>query len=153
MATKKTKIKTIKENIKIIKIQRKHFSQVVKLLSKNLTSFLPLLKNYQKIWKSFSSQKSMNAIVVLQKNIVIGYGTIFFERKIRGGNLGHIGDIVIDKKFQSKGLGRKIIKKLTEIGKKKNCYKISLQCSKKQHVRFYNKCGYKANGYVMQKIL
>jgi GNAT superfamily N-acetyltransferase len=139
---------------KIVKLKKKYFTSVVKLLSKNLTKFLPNKKNYKKIWKSFSLQKNLYAIVALnKKNLVIGYGSIFLEKKIRGGTLGHIEDIVIDKRYQSAGVGSEIIAKLTQFGEDMNCYKIALQCSKNHNVEFYKKCGYRINGFVMQKVL
>jgi len=141
-------------NTKIVKIEKKYFISVVKLLSKNLTKFSPKKKDYNKIWRQFSLQKNLHAIVAInEKDLVVGYGSIFLEKKIRGGILGHIEDIVIDKNFQSIGLGKKIVTKLSEIGKSVNCYKIALQCSKKHNIEFYKKCRYQINGFVMQKIL
>jgi len=140
--------------IKIAKIKKKYFNSVVMLLSKNLTDFLPNKKYYKKIWRHFSLQKNLYAVVAVnEKDLVVGYGSIFLEKKIRGGILGHIEDIVIDKKYQSIGLGSKIVTKLSEFGENMNCYKIALQCSKKYNVEFYKKCGYRINGFVMQKVL
>lgn len=140
-------------NIKFTKLKKIHLVDVINLLSKNLTSYVPQKKDHIKIWKNFISQKNIFAIVALINNDVVGYGTIFFEKKIRGGILGHIEDIVVDKKYQSKGIGKKIIKNLTKEGLKKPCYKIALQCSNSKNVKFYNKCGFKRNGYIMQKII
>jgi|TARA_B110000483_G_scaffold215941_1_gene267042 glucosamine-phosphate N-acetyltransferase len=139
--------------IKITKLKKKHFADVLILLSKNLTSYLPKKKEHSKIWKNFISQKKIYAIVVLVENYVAGYGTISFEKKIRGGILGHIEDIVVDKKYQSKGIGKKIIQNLTNVGIKKPCYKITLQCSDVKNVNFYNTCGFKKNGFIMQKTI
>jgi glucosamine-phosphate N-acetyltransferase len=141
-------------NIKTVKLKKTHLIGVVKLLSRNLTKFLPKKKDYKKIWKHFSSQKNIYAIVAVnKKNLVVGFGSIFLLRKIRGGILGYIEDIVIDKKFQSVGLGNKIVKELSEFGKNMNCYKIALQCSNRHNVVFYEKCGYQSNGIFMQKVL
>ena len=141
-------------NIKIVKIKKKHLISVVKLLSRYLTKFLPKKKDYNKIWKNFSSQNNLYAVVAVnKKNLVVGYGSIFLLKKIRGGILGYIEDIVIDKKFQSVGLGSKIVKKLSKFGKNINCYKIALQCSKRGNIEFYKKCGYRINGVNMQKVL
>ena len=136
---------------KIERVKKKHFNEVIEIIVKNISKFIPKKKNHKIIWKNFSSQKNLYAIVVLLEQKVVGYGSIFFAKKIRGGTIGYIEDIVVDKKFQFKGLGKKIVKELTAFGKKKKCYKIILQCVKKRNIKFYRKNKYDPNGYVLQK--
>ena len=136
---------------KIEKVKKKHFNSVIKIIEKNISKFVPKKKDHEIIWKNFSSQKNLYAIVVLLDQKVVGYGSIFFAKKIRGGTIGYIEDIVVDKKFQFRGLGQKIVKELTEFGKKIKCYKIVLQCVKKKNIKFYKKNKYDLNGFVLQK--
>jgi ribosomal protein S18 acetylase RimI-like enzyme len=138
--------------MKIQKFKKKNFNSVLDLLNKNLTKFTPKISVYNKICKSFLLQKNLYAVVAIQKDIVIGYGSIFFEKKIRGGTIGYIEDVAVENDFRRHGIGEKIISKLTKFGKKINCYKIVLQCRKKSNIRFYKKCGYSTGGFIMQKI-
>ncbi|CDU26403.1 related to glucosamine 6-phosphate n-acetyltransferase [Sporisorium scitamineum] len=81
---------------------------------------------------------------------IVACGTLFVEFKfLRGGGLcGHIEDIVVHKDGQGKGLGKRIIEVLTEVGKQRGCYKVILDCSEK-NVPFYEKCGYHKAGEQM----
>ncbi|KAJ9479353.1 Glucosamine 6-phosphate N-acetyltransferase [Pseudozyma hubeiensis] len=81
---------------------------------------------------------------------IVACGTMFVEFKfLRGAGLcGHIEDIVVHKDGQGKGLGKRIIEILTEIGKQRGCYKVILDCSEK-NVAFYEKCGYHKAGEQM----
>ena len=81
---------------------------------------------------------------------IVACGTLFVEYKfLRGAGLcGHIEDIVVHKDGQGKGLGKRIIDVLTEVAKKRGCYKVILDCSQ-NNVPFYEKCGYHKAGEQM----
>ncbi|EST05177.1 GNAT domain protein [Kalmanozyma brasiliensis GHG001] len=81
---------------------------------------------------------------------IVACGTLFVEFKfLRGGGLcGHIEDIVVHRDGQGKGLGKRIIEILTDVGKQRGCYKVILDCSEK-NVAFYEKCGYHKAGEQM----
>lgn len=83
--------------------------------------------------------------------IVIGTGSILIEKKFIHGlsSVGHIEDIVIDKKYRGYGLGKMLIDHLINIGKKNNCYKIILNCDEKNE-GFYNKCNFNRSGLEMR---
>eukprot|EP01098_Paradermamoeba_levis_P009516 TRINITY_DN3975_c0_g1_i2.p1 TRINITY_DN3975_c0_g1~~TRINITY_DN3975_c0_g1_i2.p1 ORF type:complete len:181 (-),score=62.08 TRINITY_DN3975_c0_g1_i2:360-902(-) len=78
-----------------------------------------------------------------KKQKLIGSGTVAIEKKfIRNcGQTGHIEDIVVDKTYRGKNLGKEIIDQLTHVGFLVGCYKIILDCSD-DNVPFYTKCGY-----------
>lgn len=82
--------------------------------------------------------------VILDNDEIVGCGTILIEPKLIHGmkNVGHIEDIVIDKKKRGKKYGYHLINFLVNIGKTNNCYKIILDCSKK-NIGFYEKCKFK----------
>jgi len=90
-------------------------------------------------------------IYVLEENHkIISCGTLLIEPKFihNCSNVGHIEDIVVDNNVRGKGLGKKIIKFLTEESKKYNCYKVILDCSE-NHEKFYEKCEFKLKGKCM----
>jgi glucosamine-phosphate N-acetyltransferase len=138
--------------IKFIKINKSHIFQVIKLLNNNISSYIPKLNNLNKIWKNFFLQKNTFAIVALAKKNIIGYGFAILEYKIRGGIACHIEDIVVEKEYRKFGVGKSLMNELSNYAKKKNCYKMSLQC-KSNNVKFYKKCGFKINGITMQKLI
>ena len=44
--------------------------------------------------------------------------------------MGYIEEVIVSKKYRGLGIGKKIINKLLEEGKKRGCYKIALLCNK-----------------------
>jgi glucosamine-phosphate N-acetyltransferase len=63
--------------------------------------------------------------------------------------VGHIEDVVVDKKFQGKKIGEKIIRYLLDFAKSKGCYKTILDCV--DDVKpFYEKLGFKHNANALR---
>lgn len=93
-------------------------------------------------------------IVIEYNNIIIASGSLLIENKIihNMGKVGHIEDIVIDKDYRTKGLGRKIIENLLKICQQVNCYKVILNCSE-ENVGFYEKNGFLKKEIEMVKYL
>ncbi|EIJ65722.1 acetyltransferase, GNAT family [Candidatus Nitrosopumilus salaria BD31] len=75
---------------------------------------------------------------------IVGATTLLIEQKFihNGGMVGHIEDVVIDKKFQGQKIGEKIIKYLLEYAKNRGCYKTILDCTDDVK-QFYEKIGFK----------
>ncbi len=75
---------------------------------------------------------------------IVGATTLLIEPKFihKGGVVGHIEDVVVDKNFQGQKIGEKIMKYLLEFAKKRGCYKTILDCT--DDVKpFYEKLGFK----------
>jgi glucosamine-phosphate N-acetyltransferase len=77
------------------------------------------------------------------QNRIIASGTVLIEQKLirNMGKVAHIEDIVVDKESNGKGIGKKLINKLTEYAKEQGCYKVILDC-RDNVVPFYEKCGF-----------
>ena len=103
-------------------------------------------------WDKFILNNSSNSIVGIIDNKIIAYGSIIIENKIRGEVAGHIEDIVVDTEVRGKMIGVKLINELIEIGKKNNCYRITLFC-KENLINFYSRSGFEVNSISMKKYL
>ncbi|KAJ3253703.1 Glucosamine-phosphate N-acetyltransferase-like protein [Boothiomyces macroporosus] len=59
------------------------------------------------------------------KQVIVGAGTIFVERKFvhHNGLVGHIEDIVTHSEYRGKNLGWLVIETLKYIGEQTGCYK------------------------------
>lgn len=95
--------------------------------------------------------KSHGHIIVIEdidKNKIIATGSIWFDFKIARGfsTLGRIEDVVVDKNYRGKNIGKFLINHLKDLGK--NCYKIRLVCND-QNEQFYVKCGFDRVGVEM----
>ena len=78
---------------------------------------------------------------------IVGSATLLIEPKFihDGGLVGHIEDVVTDKKFQGQKVGKKIMNYLIEIAKNRGCYKTILDCT--DDVKpFYEKLGFRQVG-------
>ena len=122
-------------NIEIKKLERKYMNQVIDLV-KRISPYSPSIEMYDDIWFKFNQQNNVYPIIAINDGLVLGYGTLSTEFKIRGGKIGHIEDIVIDQNYERKGLGKKILDALYEIAKTENCLKIMLQCTN-TNTKFY----------------
>src|SRR3989339_365803 len=78
---------------------------------KDLLQLLPQLTNRQ---------------IILNAKEVIGFGQIYVCPTPVEGYFGIIENIIVDKSFRKMGLGKKIMEKLIEIGKKNGAKKIDL---------------------------
>jgi len=89
-------------------------------------------------------------IVDNYNNELISAGTIYIEPKFihECSKIGHIEDIVVNNKYRGQNYGKHIIRLLLDIAKRENCYKVTLAC-KEKNIGFYNKCGFKLEGYEM----
>lgn len=96
---------------------------------------------------------SNSTIWVLEyKNELIGTITILYEYKFIRNivKLAHLEDVCIDTRYRKKGLGTLLLKFAISEAKKKECYKIILDCDDSLEP-FYNKSEMIKNGIQMAK--
>ena len=108
-------------------------------------------KIIEKTFEKINSNQDQLTIVVLLDGKVVGATTLLIETKFihDGGKVGHIEDVVVDKKYQKKGIGEKMIKYLLRYAKEQGCYKTILDCV--DDVKpFYEKLGFKHNANALR---
>ena len=90
--------------------------------------------------------------VLYDNNNIIGCGTLIIEQKMihNFSKVGHIEDIFIRPQFRKMGYGKELINRITNIARKRNCYKVILDCVDELH-HFYFKCGYQNKNIQMSK--
>ena len=111
------------------------------LLSELSPSLLNTEENFDRLWSEFVDNNDHHIVVAVSDSYVLGTASLLIERKISGKSAGHIEDVVVSKTRRGLGTGGMLIKKLVEIAKKKNCYKIILNCSD-ENIPFYSKLGF-----------
>jgi len=137
--------------MEIKKIKSEDVELVIDMLQ-DISSFSPPKSKFQYIYQNFLNQDNVNGYVYMEKDKIVGYGSIVYETKIRGGKVGHIEDIVVKREHRGKNIGKKIIDSLIQNSRKKKCYKVSLVC-KENNIGFYEKCGLVLDGFSMSKKL
>jgi glucosamine-phosphate N-acetyltransferase len=105
-------------------------------------------------FRDLGQTHQIHVIEHCKTNKVVATGTLFVEQKLirNYGKVGHIEDIVVDEAYRGYGLGKIMIKNLSDIGKDLQCYKCILDCDDK-HTGFYEKCGYIRKGAEMSKYM
>ena len=91
----------------IREVKRSDLLAVTELLQ-GLSAFIPQEFELENSWLGFISQANLLAIVAEIDGVVVGYGVLLTEEKIRGGKAGHIEDIVTHPDYRGIGIGRAI---------------------------------------------
>ena len=128
--------------ITIKSLDKTHSSDVVKILIDSFSN------NYDReINDSIFSSDEVEGIVALENEIVVGYASIHYLKKITRKS-GVIEDVVVKENQRGKGIGKLLVKNLIEKAKQNNCDKIILSSSEK-NLKFYQKLGFKKNEFEM----
>jgi glucosamine-phosphate N-acetyltransferase len=90
-------------------------------------------------------------VAVKDDGVIIGTTTILIEQKFihDGGRIGHIEDVATRNDYEGLGVGSALIRACLDFAKKKNCYKVILDCSEK-NIPFYKKIGFKEHDTSMR---
>ena len=108
-------------------------------------------KIIEKTFGKINSNPDQIIIVALIEGRVVGATTLLIETKFihNGGKVGHIEDVVVEKEFQKKKIGEKMINYLLRYAKDQGCYKTILDCV--DDVKpFYEKLGFKHNASALR---
>jgi glucosamine-phosphate N-acetyltransferase len=115
--------------------------------------------NYKKYvsrtqFEQYLANQTDRRIIVIQntEEKIIGAGTIFKIEKLHNNPIGQIEDVMIAEQYRGKGLGKLIVRHLTQIGLDDFlCYKVILNCLEK-NIGFYDKCDFETTGVQMKWI-
>lgn len=91
-----------------------------------------------------SLPKNHFVFVVVFEETIVGLGTLWIENKIihSFGKVGHIEDIVVDKTFRGRGIGKLLLTHLVKIAREQyKVYKVILNSST-SNIGFYEHCGF-----------
>ncbi len=82
---------------------------------------------------------------------IVGTATLLVEQKFihRGGRIGHIEDVAVNRDFQKQGIGTALLQHTTEEARKFGCYKVILSCFP-DRVAFYERLGYRRHDVGMR---
>lgn len=79
-------------------------------------------------------------IIAKINGVIVGTSTVLIEPKIihNLSRVAHIEDVLVDSNYRTCGIGSILMKKVIDISKEFNCYKIILDCSLSK-IDFYKK--------------
>ena len=125
--------------------------QVMHLLQ-DVSKFLPEENSWGGLGDSLSDDKNCFACVAVVLDQIAGYGSVHFYTRLRGGVSAVIEDVVVEKKYQRRGVGKKIIETLIHQSKKAGCVKVSLESSPSA-LGFYSSVGFAPGSKLMKNML
>lgn len=140
-------------NLQIREIEPTDFKKgYIKLLQKFASYETEITEQY---FTNYFVTNPTTKIVVIEDTTsheIIGGGTVFCMEKLHNSDnrMGFIQDVVINEKYRGKGLGKKLVNKLYEVGKANKCYKIILNCNPDVE-DFYTKLGFTKKGFEFDK--
>lgn len=102
--------------------------------------------------KKFIGQHGTHAFVAVKGGQIIGYGSVIGFVRVRGGRSAVIEDMVVAKKFQGKGVGKRILAELIKSAQVEGCFKVSLESSDNART-FYLAAGFEYGGESMKFFL
>lgn len=106
-----------------------------------------------KIREYFSDPAKM--ILVAESNSkIVGLVSIILLRRLNHAKYEmYIPELVVKKELRYSGIGKALIAKCIEIGKKKNCYRIRLESGneRKESHKFYKTLGFNQSGLSFSK--
>ena len=138
--------------MKIRRLEEKDVPTCLTLLEQlTVVGDFDYISTYHKI------KDNLNLHIFVAENLnekIVGMASILIEQKFihKGGKVGHIEDVVVDKDFRKMDIGTSLIDKCVEIAQSEKCYKVILDCDEKVS-SFYSKCGFQQFGISMKKIL
>ncbi|QUC64142.1 GNAT family N-acetyltransferase [Nitrosopumilus sp. K4] len=106
--------------------------------------------------KDYFSDPSKFILVAETDSEVIGLVSIILLRRLNHAKFEmYIPELVVKKKHRFSGVGKKLISKCIEIGKKKSCYRIRLESGnqRKESHKFYSGLGFEQSGLSFSKNL
>ncbi len=108
-------------------------------------------KTAEKIFDKINSNPDHIVAVAIIEGKIVGSTTLLIETKFihNGGKVGHIEDVVVDKEYQKKGIGEKMVTYLLRYAKDQGCYKTILDCTDEVK-SFYEKLGFKHNANALR---
>ncbi len=126
--------------------------EIFSLLSQLTSAPLISEKSYNNIINNLDDNH--NIFVYVIDNKIVGMITLLHEQKLihNGSKIVHIEDLVVDKEYKNRGIGRDLINYCLDKISKEEYYKIILDCSEELE-RFYNKFGFEKKNIQMAKYL
>jgi GNAT superfamily N-acetyltransferase len=137
--------------VTIRSFEGKDIGTVIDLLQ-DVSAYRPSVYEMPRLAASFSTSSNSYACVAIKGDLVVGFGTVFFLSRVRGGHSAIIEDVVVAPEVRGTGVGRRIIADLLAVAQLKECFKASLETASGAE-QFYKKLGFESAGKVMKIIL
>ncbi len=127
------------------------------MLLKQLWPREKLIKRKLKLVFSKGLRNPQQAFLIAKyKGKIIGFVSLSIKNSLYdGGNLGHVDELIIDKKYKRKGTGKELLEEIIKVAKEKSCNRIELDSSfhRKDAHAFYESLGFEKCNFLFSKLI
>ena len=117
-----------------------------------LSPFQPDSDKYLSIYERVSQQKNALFLCAVDAGDVVGFASILYVTRVRGGDVALIEDVIVDKAYRRGGIGHMLINALVQDAEFRSASKVILESSDMAQP-FYEAHGFELGGPLMKKIL
>lgn len=106
--------------------------------------------------REYFSDTAKRILVAEYDSKIVGLVSIIFLRRLNHAKYEmYIPELVVKRELQYSGIGKELITRCIELGKKKNCYRIRLESGnkRKESHRFYKGLGFEQSSVSFNKNL
>lgn len=118
-------------------------------LLQDVSAFRVPVERVNELAEKFVRLDGARAYVVCEGEKVIGFGSVFFCDRIRGGCSAIVEDMVVAQDMRGKGIGKMILNELLKCARDYGCFKVTLESSDVAR-DFYLAAGFKDGGQSMK---
>ena len=112
---------------------------------------------FRKLVKKYLKDSDKSILVAVKNEIeIIGAVSIIFLSRLNQTSLEmYIPELIVQKKYQRKGIGKMLIYACIDLGKKKKCHRIRLESGnkRKDSHKFYESLGFEFSAKSFTKLL
>ena len=137
-------------------VSPRDFDQVFGLL-KQLWDYKELdYEGMKKVFEHNLQAPDRFYIVALYGPQVVGFCSLMVKHNLwLQGFLGNVDEMIVEESYRGQGIGKKLMQRITEIAKEKNCKRLELESSfhREQAHAFYKELGFEQRAYLFSKEL
>jgi ribosomal protein S18 acetylase RimI-like enzyme len=146
----------MRSHLKIQPCRQNDFKAVFQLL-RQLWPDKPLdIAALQKVFKRALKSDSQIYLCAIDGEDVVGFASLTIKTNLwQATNLGHIDELIVDKKHRGSGLGTQLLHEIIAHARRRGCTRVELDSAfhrKKAH-KFYERNGFEDRAYLFSKRL
>ena len=112
---------------------------------------------FQKLVKKYLKDSDKKILIATNmENEILGMASIVFLSRLNQTNFEmYIPELIVQEKFQGKGIGKKLIESCIDLAKEKKCHRIRLESGnkRKEAHKFYENLGFEQSAFSYTKNL
>lgn len=108
----------------------------------------------QRVYERALNSDKQKLIVGLIDGKIAGFCSLTVKNNLwLAGNLGHIDELIVDKRFRGRGIGKKLMDGIIKIARENDCKRVELDSAfhREDAHRFYEDLGFENRAYLFSK--